>query len=211
MIPPSGVFYAYDYRRTRPRSSRARRDPHPQARHLAAEESGHQQGTRLHARRAQPLRPARSPARDGEVDQAAGSVKCPRQRARSSSEAATCSRATTATTRPRAPRSRKTNTGDIGRFDEAGYLAITDRKKDIIITAGGKNIAPQLIEEQLKFSPFVSQAVVIGDARPFVSALLTHDNEVVSRWAAERGISKPVAELVRDERLLAEVRKPWTR
>jgi len=97
-------------------------------------------------------------------------------------------------------------TGDVGRFDEAGYLMITDRKKDLIITAGGKNIAPQVIEEQLKFSPLISQAVVLGDQRPYVAALLAPDPEGVAKWAAEHGIgSADLATLSRDERLLADI------
>ncbi len=79
-------------------------------------------------------------------------------------------------------------TGDIGELDEAGYLKITDRKKDLIITAGGKNIAPQEIEGRLKLAPLISQAVVIGDRRPYVTALLTLDTEVADGWARERAI-----------------------
>ena len=97
-------------------------------------------------------------------------------------------------------------TGDVGRFDDAGYLMITDRKKDLIITAGGKNIAPQVIEEQLKFSPLISQAVVIGDGRPYVSALLTPDAEALRKWAGGNGIATTsLEELVKDERVLAEI------
>jgi long-chain acyl-CoA synthetase len=79
--------------------------------------------------------------------------------------------------------------GDVGELDEAGYLVVTDRKKDIIITAGGKNIAPQEIEGRLKVSPLISQAVVIGDGRPFISALVTLDSEAVTKWAAENGVA----------------------
>jgi long-chain acyl-CoA synthetase len=79
-------------------------------------------------------------------------------------------------------------TGDVGELDEAGYLKVTDRKKDIIITAGGKNIAPQEIEGRLKSSALISQAVVIGDARPFLSALLTLDADAVTKWAEEHEV-----------------------
>jgi long-chain acyl-CoA synthetase len=81
------------------------------------------------------------------------------------------------------------HTGDIGEIDEDGFLRITDRKKDLIITAAGKNVAPQVIENMLKYSPWISQAVVIGDARPFLSALLTLDQEKVTEFAEQKGIA----------------------
>src|SRR5690606_5226858 len=80
-------------------------------------------------------------------------------------------------------------TGDIGELDADGYLSITDRKKDILITAGGKNIAPQKIENQLKSSPYINDAVVIGDRRPYLTALLVLDEDNVSHWAAERQLA----------------------
>lgn len=79
-------------------------------------------------------------------------------------------------------------TGDVGEFDPAGYLKITDRKKDLIITAGGKNVAPQEIENRLKFDPMISQALVIGDRRPYLTALLTLDPEIAPKWAEEHGM-----------------------
>jgi long-chain acyl-CoA synthetase len=78
-------------------------------------------------------------------------------------------------------------TGDIGYLDEAGALRITDRKKDIIVTAGGKNVAPQNLENDLKTDPFISQVVVHGDRRKFLSALVTVNEENVRKWAAENG------------------------
>jgi long-chain acyl-CoA synthetase len=69
------------------------------------------------------------------------------------------------------------HTGDIGRIDEDGFLTITDRKKDIIVTAGGKNIAPQNLENDLKVSKVISQAIIVGDRRPYVAALITLDPE----------------------------------
>ena len=80
------------------------------------------------------------------------------------------------------------HTGDVGELDEDGFLAITDRKKDIIITAGGKNVSPSEIENKLKVSPFVREAIVIGDRRKFLTALIGIDGEVVGDWATRRGI-----------------------
>ena len=80
------------------------------------------------------------------------------------------------------------HTGDVGRLDEDGYLTITDRMKDIIITAGGKNITPSEIENQLKFSPYISDAVVIGDQRKFLSCLIMIDHETVAQYAQERNV-----------------------
>jgi long-chain acyl-CoA synthetase len=81
------------------------------------------------------------------------------------------------------------HTGDIGHLDADGFLSITDRKKDIIVTAGGKNIAPQNIEGQLKAAcPYVSQVVMLGDRRPFCVALITLNEETTGKWAREHGI-----------------------
>ena len=81
------------------------------------------------------------------------------------------------------------HTGDVGQLDADGFLTITDRKKDIIVTAGGKNIAPQNIENQLKAScPYVSQVVMLGDRRPFCVALVTINEETTGKWAREHGI-----------------------
>jgi len=80
------------------------------------------------------------------------------------------------------------HTGDVGTVDDEGYFRITDRMKDIIITAGGKNITPSEWENELKFSPYVTDAVVIGDRRPYLSALVMIDQENVERYAQERDI-----------------------
>lgn len=80
------------------------------------------------------------------------------------------------------------HSGDIGELDDDGYLRIVDRKKELIITAGGKNISPANLEAELKSIPLVAQAAVIGDNRPFVSALLVLDGEVAPGWAARHGI-----------------------
>ena len=95
--------------------------------------------------------------------------------------------------------------GDIATIDEDGFVTITDRKKDIIVTAGGKNIAPQNLENDLKTSRFVSQAIVIGDRRPYPAALITLDPVEIGKWAAEQGIDGDVASLAADPKVQALV------
>ena len=73
-------------------------------------------------------------------------------------------------------------TGDVARIDDDGFLTITDRKKDILVTAGGKNVAPQNLENELKASKYLSQALVVGDRRPYVAALVTLDDAEVAKW-----------------------------
>ncbi len=80
------------------------------------------------------------------------------------------------------------HTGDVGFLDPDGFLVITDRKKDIIVTSGGKNIAPQPIENRIKTSRFVAEAVMIGNRRKFAAALIVPDFEALSRWAQQRGL-----------------------
>jgi long-chain acyl-CoA synthetase len=80
-------------------------------------------------------------------------------------------------------------TGDIGEMDDEGYLRIIDRKKDIIVTSGGKNVAPQPIESRLKQSQLVDVAVLIGDRRNFISALISPDFVELERWAREHGVA----------------------
>jgi long-chain acyl-CoA synthetase len=94
------------------------------------------------------------------------------------------------------------HTGDIASIDEDGFITITDRKKDIIVTAGGKNIAPQNLENELKASRFVSQALVVGDRRPYPAALITLDPVEIGKWAAEQGIEGDVDAMARDERVV---------
>ncbi|WP_329038311.1 AMP-dependent synthetase/ligase [Streptomyces sp. NBC_00178] len=93
-------------------------------------------------------------------------------------------------------------TGDLGALDEDGYLTITGRKKDIIITSGGKNVAPAPLEDWLRAHPLVGQCMVVGDNRPFVSALITLEPDGLAHWRRMRkkeGV--PLRELVRDEEL----------
>jgi long-chain acyl-CoA synthetase len=78
-------------------------------------------------------------------------------------------------------------TGDIAEVDEDGFITITDRKKDLLVTAGGKNVAPQNLENDLKASRYVSQAIVLGDRRPYIAALLTLDQEEIAKWRADGG------------------------
>ena len=81
------------------------------------------------------------------------------------------------------------HTGDVGFIDEAGHVHITDRKKDLMITAGGKNIAPSLIENKLKASPLIKEAIAIGDRRRYVAALIGIERDAVGDWATRRGIA----------------------
>ncbi len=97
------------------------------------------------------------------------------------------------------------HTGDIGELDDDGYLRIVDRKKELIITAGGKNISPANLEAALKMIPLVGQACAIGDQRPFVSALVVLDPDVTAAWAAQQGIEGTLEELAQDPRVRAEV------
>ncbi len=100
------------------------------------------------------------------------------------------------------------HTGDVGKFDEEGYLIITDRKKDLIITAGGKNIAPQNIENLVKTDPLFSQVVVIGDRRPYCVALITLNEEEVRRVAEELGLkAQSYSELINDPAIVERVEK----
>ena len=80
------------------------------------------------------------------------------------------------------------HTGDVGRIDEFGHLWITDRKKDIIITAGGKNLSPSEIENRIKISPYVREAMVIGDKRKYLTALIGIESDTVGDWATRKGI-----------------------
>jgi long-chain acyl-CoA synthetase len=90
------------------------------------------------------------------------------------------------------------HTGDIGELAD-GFLKITDRKKDLIITAGGKNVAPQYIERVLKLSPYISQAAAYGDRRKYLTALITLDSDVILPWARENGLGERTIEQLASE------------
>jgi long-chain acyl-CoA synthetase len=93
------------------------------------------------------------------------------------------------------------HTGDVGELDDEGFLKITGRKKDIIITAGGKNLTPSNLENDLKQSPFISQAVMYGDRRPYPVALVTLDPEEIMPWAKENGLPEEMAELAKADQV----------
>ena len=97
------------------------------------------------------------------------------------------------------------HSGDIGTMDEDGYVRIVDRKKELIVTAGGKNISPANLEAALKNIPLVGQACAIGDKRPFVSALLTLDPDVAPVWGAEHGLGTDLAVLAAAPEVRAEI------
>ena len=99
------------------------------------------------------------------------------------------------------------NTGDLGEVDEDGFVSITGRKKDLIVTAGGKNISPGPMEEIIRQDPLISNALVVGDGKPFVGVLVTLDEEELKRWKANHNIpqNKKISELAQDPALRAEV------
>ena len=99
------------------------------------------------------------------------------------------------------------HTGDIGAIDDAGFLSVTGRKKELIVTAGGKNVAPAVLEDRLRAHPLISQTMVVGDNRPFIACLVTLDAEALDHWKQQHG--KPadatVADLAADPELIAEI------
>ncbi|NUQ98372.1 MAG: AMP-binding protein [Streptomyces sp.] len=100
-------------------------------------------------------------------------------------------------------------TGDLGSLDEDGYLTITGRKKDILVTSGGKNVSPAVLEDRLRSRPPIGQCIVVGDNRPFVAALITLDPESVAHWLTVRKLPEntPMSQVVRDPRMRADVQK----
>jgi long-chain acyl-CoA synthetase len=97
------------------------------------------------------------------------------------------------------------HTGDVGEVDDEGFVRITGRKKEIIVTAGGKNVAPAVLEDRLRAHALVDQCIVVGDGQPFIAALVTLDPDAVSAWAQAHGKSGRTADLVDDPDLRAEI------
>jgi long-chain acyl-CoA synthetase len=101
------------------------------------------------------------------------------------------------------------HTGDIGEVDADGFLTITGRKKELIVTAGGKNVAPAVLEDRMRAHPMISQVMVVGDQKPFIAALVTIDAEALPAWSIAHGkdASTPIGDLCDDEQLRATVRE----
>ncbi|MFK3678768.1 AMP-dependent synthetase/ligase [Microbacterium sp. NPDC090218] len=101
------------------------------------------------------------------------------------------------------------HTGDIGSFDSEGFLTITGRKKEIIVTAGGKNVAPAALEDPIRANPIIGQVVVVGDQRPFISALVTLDPEMLPTWLANNGLEAKMslADASKNAAVRAEVQR----
>ena len=97
------------------------------------------------------------------------------------------------------------HTGDVGEVDDEGFVRITGRKREILVTAGGKNVAPTVLEDRLRAHRLVSQCLVVGDGQPFIAALVTLDQESATEWAATHGKSRRLADLARDPDLRAEI------
>jgi len=99
------------------------------------------------------------------------------------------------------------HTGDLGRLDDDGYLSITGRKKEIIVTAGGKNVAPAALEDRMRAHPLISQCMVVGDREPFIATLITIDEEAFPAWKKEHGMAADasVADLRDDPQLVGEI------
>ena len=96
--------------------------------------------------------------------------------------------------------------GDLGKLDDQGYLYITGRKKELIVTAGGKNVAPAVLEDRLRSNPLISQCMVVGDNKPFIAALITLDPDSIKPWAvANKKEGASIAELAKDPTLLAVI------
>ena len=99
------------------------------------------------------------------------------------------------------------HTGDIGEIDAEGFVRVTGRKNEILVTASGKNVAPAVLEDQIRLHPLVSQCMVVGDGRPYVAALLTLDPQAAAAWAERNGRQAQVQELYDDPDLRAELQE----
>ncbi len=97
------------------------------------------------------------------------------------------------------------HTGDLGEFDADGFIRITGRKKEILVTAGGKNVAPAVLEDRIRLHPLVSQCMVVGDGKPFIAALITIDTETIGSWASKHGKPTDLETLSSDKDLIAEI------
>jgi long-chain acyl-CoA synthetase len=97
------------------------------------------------------------------------------------------------------------HTGDIGEVDNEGFVRITGRKKEILVTAGGKNVAPAVLEDRLRAHPLIDQCLVVGDGQPFIAALVTLDPDALPAWAEAHGKSAKLRDLVDDPDLRAEI------
>jgi long-chain acyl-CoA synthetase len=96
--------------------------------------------------------------------------------------------------------------GDLGKIDEEGYLSIVGRKKELIVTAGGKNVAPAVLEDRLRSHPLISQCMVVGDNKPFIAALITIDPDAIKPWAvANKKEGASISELAKDPTLQAVI------
>ena len=100
------------------------------------------------------------------------------------------------------------HSGDLGTLDSDGYLRITGRKKEILVTAGGKNVAPAVLEDRIRAHPLVSQCIVVGDQKPFIGALITLDTEMLPVWLSNNGMSAMDADTAAgDAAVQAEVQR----
>ena len=97
------------------------------------------------------------------------------------------------------------HTGDVGEVDDEGFVRITGRKKEILVTAGGKNVAPAVLEDRVRAHALVDQCLVVGDGQPFIAALVTLDREAVAIWAEQHGKTAKAGDLVDDADLRAEI------
>ncbi len=98
-------------------------------------------------------------------------------------------------------------TGDLGSIDDEGFITITGRKKEIIVTAGGKNVSPAVLEDALRANPLISQVMVVGDGQPFIGALITLDPEALPKWKEQHNLPAdiPIEQLIENSQLVAEI------